>query len=45
MAGYAVYYAAQPAGTLLLVVIPFAVLVLLWIKDRFARTGQPSLTF
>jgi len=33
-AGYAVYYAAQPAGTLVLVWIPLALLVGFWITDR-----------
>jgi len=32
--GYAVYYAAQPWGSVLLVWIPLGMLVGLWIKDR-----------
>ncbi len=32
--GYAVFYAAQPTGTVLLVFVPIVLLVLLWIKDR-----------
>ncbi|MBI5033360.1 MAG: signal peptidase I [Chloroflexi bacterium] len=32
--GYAVYYAAQPLGTLLLIWIPATLLVVLWLTDR-----------
>ncbi|CAG0969345.1 signal peptidase I [Anaerolineae bacterium] len=34
LVGYAVYYAAQPIGTVLLIWIPVALLAMLWIKDR-----------
>jgi signal peptidase I len=39
--GYAVFYAAQPAGTVLLVFIPLVLLAVLWIKDRVIGTRQP----
>jgi signal peptidase I len=38
--GYAVFYAAQPVGTLLLVVVPLGLLALLWIKDRVIGARQ-----
>ena len=40
--GYLVFYAAQPIGTVLLVVVPLLLLALLWIKDRIfgARHAQ-----
>ncbi len=38
--GYAVYYAAQPAGTIVLVWTPLVLLAALWLKDRVVKWRQ-----
>ena len=38
--GYAVYYAAQPAGTIVLVWTPLLLLAALWLKDRVVKWRQ-----
>ncbi len=43
LAGYAVYFAAQSVGTLLLVWIPLVLLTALWLKDRVVTWRQARL--
>ena len=38
--GYAVFYAAQPIGTVMLVWIPLCLLAALWLKDRIAMAWR-----
>ncbi len=40
LVGYAVYYAAQPFGTLVLVWAPLILLAVLWLKDRVVKSRQ-----
>ena len=40
LVGYAVYYAAQPFGTLVLVWVPLILLAVLWLKDRLVKSRQ-----
>lgn len=40
LVGYAVYYAAQPIGTLVLIWIPLSLLIGLWVKDRVSVVYQ-----
>jgi signal peptidase I len=43
VAGYIVYYAASPVGTLALVVVPLILLIILWLKDRVLALRKPKL--
>lgn len=41
--GYLIFYAAQPAATLVLVVLPLVLLVLLWARDWLIRARAKQL--
>lgn len=41
--GYAVFYAAQPVGKIVLVAIPLVLLALLWAKDRVFPTRKQEV--